>query len=145
MDCGRPPPISFFRAASWTTKTDDGTEPAPIVSKATGHFMTRVACSACGAAILTSTAERTGGLCMPCTNGTRKAIEARKTQLEGRVAGPRPFELIEQLVGPVARHPTRRSSRNLSACTLSRMRATTAGKISRTGGRWPIYTLPYAT
>lgn len=35
---------------------------------------------------------------MPCSNSTRPAIEARKTQQAARVAESRPSELIEQLV-----------------------------------------------
>ena len=38
----------------------------------------RVACVECGAMILLTTAEDTGGLCMPCRNGTREQIEAGK-------------------------------------------------------------------
>lgn len=42
----------------------------------------RVPCSACGAAILPSTAEKTGGLCMPCKGGYRKNIEESKVRYE---------------------------------------------------------------
>ena len=38
----------------------------------------KVPCTECDAAILPSTAERTGGLCMPCKNGNRKNIERAK-------------------------------------------------------------------
>lgn len=38
----------------------------------------KVPCAKCGAAILPSTSERTGGLCMPCKNGNRKNIEQAK-------------------------------------------------------------------
>lgn len=38
----------------------------------------KVPCTECGAMVLPSTAERTGGLCMPCKNGTRKNIEQAK-------------------------------------------------------------------
>ena len=38
----------------------------------------KIPCAACGTVILPSTAERTGGLCMPCKNGTRKNIEQAK-------------------------------------------------------------------
>ncbi|WDE06720.1 DMP19 family protein [Thalassomonas viridans] len=38
----------------------------------------KVPCTECGVAVLPSTAERTGGLCMPCKNGTRKNIEQSK-------------------------------------------------------------------
>lgn len=34
---------------------------------------TKTTCSKCSAAILIATAQRTGGLCMPCMNGTRKS------------------------------------------------------------------------
>jgi hypothetical protein len=36
----------------------------------------RLPCTVCGELILSSTAERTGGLCMPCKGGYRKNIEA---------------------------------------------------------------------
>ena len=36
------------------------------------------ACSRCGVPILTTTAARTGGLCIPCMTGTRERIEAGK-------------------------------------------------------------------
>ncbi|MBK7582664.1 MAG: DMP19 family protein [Myxococcales bacterium] len=45
-----------------------------------------VACSTCGAAILVETASRTGGLCMPCKNGTRAQIDAGKEWAAGRAA-----------------------------------------------------------
>ncbi|UTY60495.1 DUF4375 domain-containing protein [Massilia sp. erpn] len=38
----------------------------------------RFPCRICGALILGSTAERTGGLCMPCKGGYRASIEARR-------------------------------------------------------------------
>jgi hypothetical protein len=38
----------------------------------------KIPCTECGAAVLPSTAERTGGLCMPCKNGNRKNIEQAK-------------------------------------------------------------------
>lgn len=37
--------------------------------------MSRLPCGECGVAILPATAERNGGLCVPCTNGTRESIE----------------------------------------------------------------------
>lgn len=37
-----------------------------------------IACRSCGALVLPETAERTGGLCMPCKSGTRANIEASK-------------------------------------------------------------------
>jgi len=42
----------------------------------------RVPCTSCGAEILVDTAERTGGLCMPCKGGYRKNIEASKQYYE---------------------------------------------------------------
>jgi hypothetical protein len=44
----------------------------------------RVACIECGALILPTTAEDTGGRCMPCRNGTREQIEAGKRYNEHR-------------------------------------------------------------
>jgi hypothetical protein len=44
--------------------------------------MTKVPCSKCGAEILPSTADETGGLCMPCKNGYRDRIEASKRYYE---------------------------------------------------------------
>ena len=38
----------------------------------------KIPCKECSALILPSTGERTGGLCMPCKNGTRKSMEASK-------------------------------------------------------------------
>lgn len=38
----------------------------------------KVACARCGVAILASTAEKTGGLCIPCKNGSRESIETSK-------------------------------------------------------------------
>src|SRR6185369_14940424 len=35
----------------------------------------------CGAAILSTTAESTGGVCMPCKDGRREAIDARKREI----------------------------------------------------------------
>lgn len=42
----------------------------------------KIPCTGCGAAILPSTAERTGGQCMPCKNGTRNKIEQAKKYYE---------------------------------------------------------------
>jgi hypothetical protein len=42
--------------------------------------MATTSCFACGATILVATAEATGGVCIPCKNGTRAAIEASKRQ-----------------------------------------------------------------
>jgi len=38
------------------------------------------ACNRCGVQIQLATAGRTGGLCMPCKNGTRQAIEAARQE-----------------------------------------------------------------
>ncbi len=40
----------------------------------------RLPCIHCGELILTTTAERTGGLCMPCKGGYRESIEEGKRQ-----------------------------------------------------------------
>jgi hypothetical protein len=42
----------------------------------------RVSCTVCGAKILLDTAEKNGGLCMPCKGGYRKNIEASKLRYE---------------------------------------------------------------
>ena len=44
----------------------------------------KVACEACGAMILLSTAEANGGVCMPCKRGDRGNIEAAKTRYAER-------------------------------------------------------------
>jgi hypothetical protein len=38
----------------------------------------KVLCKECSVKILPSTADRTGGMCMPCKNGYRKNIEQAK-------------------------------------------------------------------
>jgi hypothetical protein len=38
----------------------------------------KVKCNDCGALVLPDTANRTGGLCMPCKNGTRKSMDVAK-------------------------------------------------------------------
>lgn len=38
----------------------------------------KIPCTECEAMVLPSTAERTGGLCMPCKNGTRKSMDLAK-------------------------------------------------------------------
>lgn len=38
----------------------------------------KVPCIECGAMVLPATAERTGGLCMPCKNGNRESMEQAK-------------------------------------------------------------------
>lgn len=38
----------------------------------------KIPCTKCGALVLPSTAERTGGLCMPCKSGNRENIERGK-------------------------------------------------------------------
>lgn len=40
--------------------------------------MSKIPCEKCGTLILPDTAQRTGGLCMPCKSGTREQIEAGK-------------------------------------------------------------------
>ena len=42
----------------------------------------KVPCRECEAMVLPSTAKRTGGLCMPCKNGTRKSMDAAKKRAE---------------------------------------------------------------
>src|SRR5688572_6762911 len=42
----------------------------------------KVPCTRCGAEILPTTAEETGGLCMPCKLGTRESIETSKRYYE---------------------------------------------------------------
>ena len=44
--------------------------------------MTKRRCQKCGALILPQTAERTGGVCMPCKNGTRDRIEKFDARME---------------------------------------------------------------
>jgi hypothetical protein len=40
--------------------------------------MEQVTCKKCGATILQTTSDKTGGVCMPCKNGTRESMEAAK-------------------------------------------------------------------
>jgi hypothetical protein len=42
--------------------------------------MSKVPCTKCGNLILPDTAQRTGGVCMPCKSGTRDQIEASKKE-----------------------------------------------------------------
>lgn len=50
------------------------------------HEMTAVAtCERCGVQILPATARRTGGLCMPCSTGTREAIERGRRERNQRL------------------------------------------------------------
>ncbi|PQJ37249.1 hypothetical protein BTO00_23470 [Vibrio campbellii] len=42
----------------------------------------KVPCRECEAMVLPSTAKRTGGLCMPCKNGTRKSMNAAKKRAD---------------------------------------------------------------
>jgi hypothetical protein len=42
----------------------------------------RVACSACGAQILATTAAKTGGFCMPCQGNYRQNIEASRKRIQ---------------------------------------------------------------
>lgn len=47
----------------------------------------KIECISCGALVLPSTARRTGGLCMPCKNGTRQTMETERRwrqECEGR-------------------------------------------------------------
>jgi hypothetical protein len=44
----------------------------------------KVACEACGAMILPSTAEANGGVCMPCKRGDRGNIETAKLRYAER-------------------------------------------------------------
>src|SRR5688572_741819 len=49
-------------------------------------------CAACGASILRTTAQRTGGLCRPCRGGYRQAIEeSRMNRDREREEDSRPF------------------------------------------------------
>jgi hypothetical protein len=40
--------------------------------------MSKVVCTKCGALILETTAQRNGGLCVPCKSGKRESVEAAK-------------------------------------------------------------------
>lgn len=44
------------------------------------NITVRLPCKTCGESILPSTAERTGGVCMPCQSGYRKNIEFAKAR-----------------------------------------------------------------
>lgn len=44
----------------------------------------KVRCTICGATILPTTAEATGGICMPCKNGCRESMDASKAYREDR-------------------------------------------------------------
>ena len=48
----------------------------------------RVPCTKCGAMILTATANKTGGICMPCKNGTRESMEIAKKLREKEKTDP---------------------------------------------------------
>lgn len=64
----------------------------------------KIPCTECGAAILPSTADRTGGLCMPCNNGNRKNIEQAKEyyKIERELDKTCPFRALwRELVGKV--------------------------------------------
>ncbi len=57
----------------------------------------KIACTACGALILVTTAAANGGLCMPCKRGERKNIEeAKLRRAEQKIAEANPE--------PVTRH-----------------------------------------
>jgi hypothetical protein len=47
-----------------------------------GMVVEKVGCTKCGTLILAATAQKTGGLCMPCSAGTRASIEKSKTYHE---------------------------------------------------------------
>lgn len=46
----------------------------------------QVACTECGVPILSATALRTGGVCMPCKQGTRKSVDEAKQRQRERQA-----------------------------------------------------------
>ena len=46
--------------------------------------MSKIPCAQCGVLILTATCEKTGGLCMPCANGTRESMEESQRWNEER-------------------------------------------------------------
>ena len=56
--------------------------------------MSKVACVKCGALILESTADKNVGVCFPCKNGTRGAIEERKNLLASAISSPPEPEFI---------------------------------------------------
>lgn len=68
----------------------------------------KVACTTCGALVLPGTAERNGGLCMPCKNGNRQNIEQAKAyyQRERELEKTCPFRALwRELVDKVYRQP----------------------------------------
>ena len=74
---------------------------------------TRVPCKECGAEILPSTAEVTGGICMACKQGIRKNIEASKKYYEEQRKYDPFRELWRSLVNCV--HKTPEGYRGLSS------------------------------
>ena len=65
--------------------------------------MSKSPCSKCGVMILTTTAEKTGGLCMPCKNGTRESLEEsrlwninRREQFAKAEREREPFEVLRK-------------------------------------------------
>jgi len=72
----------------------------------------KVPCKTCSAEILASTAEMTGGLCMPCKKGTRASMEAAKdvyTRMKIEEQKLTPFtnlweSLVRRVSGPAANY-----------------------------------------
>jgi len=65
--------------------------------------MSKSPCTKCGVMILTTTAEKTGGLCMPCKNGIRESLEESRVwnrnhreQLAKAEREREPFELLRK-------------------------------------------------
>jgi hypothetical protein len=58
----------------------------------------KVACAKCGVAILTRTAEKTGGMCMPCATGIRANIEESRGRREQEASAPKPHEIVAGMV-----------------------------------------------
>lgn len=67
----------------------------------------RVPCTCCGKLILPSTAEKTGGLCMPCKGGYRKNIEEsiRRQEEERQYRASPPWKHWVSLVDRVHKTP----------------------------------------
>ncbi|KAA8998432.1 DUF4375 domain-containing protein [Affinibrenneria salicis] len=71
-------------------------------------MMKKQPCSACGALILPTTADRNGGMCMPCKNGIRENIEKAKAfyQRERKLDKNCPFRALwRQLIDKVHHQP----------------------------------------
>jgi len=65
--------------------------------------MSKSPCSKCGVMILATTAEKTGGLCIPCKNGTRESLEesrlrniSRREQLAKAEREREPLEVLRK-------------------------------------------------